>query len=93
MSMVTERVKYFYAVTLALNLICTRTFHQFSALLYRPKYSAVMISYKIWQVQGEVVRYTNTGGLLRPKTGSRLVLIIIESGTLPFRIFPMPSLI
>ena len=25
MSIVTERVKYFYAVTLALNLLCTRT--------------------------------------------------------------------
>ena len=38
-----------------------------------------MISYKIWHVQAEVIRHTNTANLFRPR-GSRVIMIIVESG-------------
>ncbi|EKM58167.1 uncharacterized protein PHACADRAFT_26692 [Phanerochaete carnosa HHB-10118-sp] len=59
MAVVTERVKYFYTITLILNLLCT-----------------LLISYKIWQVQAEVDRYSPSA--VRPR-GTQLILIVVES--------------
>ncbi|OCH86138.1 hypothetical protein OBBRIDRAFT_783706 [Obba rivulosa] len=53
---VTLRAKYFYAITLALNLMCT-----------------LLISYRIWSIQGGV------GGAVSGARLSRVIQILIES--------------
>lgn len=39
-----------------------------------------MISFKIWRVCAEVDRYSNTGNMVPRRKGSRVILIIVESG-------------
>lgn len=39
-----------------------------------------MISFKIWRICAEVDGYSNTGNMVPRRKGSRVVLVIVESG-------------
>ncbi len=84
MGKVTNIVRYFYGVTLAVNLLCTGKILSVNLPRICIEAVLVLISYKIWRVQREVDRYSPNA--MRP-SGNRVILIIVESG---MYIVPLP---